>query len=63
MKIQLNNLFSPISKTQLETLVTEVKETLAIGYKHTKHKTFSAAELWNIQRQRKSINYRRGFAY
>lgn len=63
MKIQLNNLFSQISKTQLETLVTEVKETLAIGYNHTKRKTFSAAELWNIQRQRKSIGQRRGFAY
>ena len=63
MKTQLTNLFSQISKTQVENLAIQVKETLAMGYNHNQSKTFSAAELWNIQRQRKSINPRRRFAY
>lgn len=63
MKIQLTNLFGHISKKQVENLTLEVKETLALGYSHIKTKTFSAAELWNIQRQRKSSYTRRGFAY
>jgi hypothetical protein len=63
MKMQSTNLFSQISKTQVENLTMEVKETLAMGYNHNQTKTFSAAELWNIQRQRKSINQRRRFAF
>lgn len=61
MKTQLINLFNQISKTQVENLTMEIKETLAIGYNHNTAKTFSAAELWNIQRQRKSITQRRRF--
>lgn len=63
MKMQSANLFNQINKTQVENLAMEVKETLAMGYNHNQSKTFSAAELWNIQRQRKSINPRRRFAY
>jgi hypothetical protein len=63
MKTQSTNLFEQISKTQVESLTMEVKETLAMGYNHRKSKIFSAAELWNIQRQRKSLNQRRRFAY
>ena len=63
MKMQSTTLFSQISKDEVETLTMEVKETLALGYNQNQSKTFSAAELWNIQRQRKSINQRRRFAY
>lgn len=63
MKTQSTNLFNQISKTQVENLTIEVKETLALGYNHNQGKTFSAAELWNIQRQRKSLNQRRRFAF
>ena len=63
MKMQSANLFNQINKTQAENLAMEVKETLAMGYNHNQSKTFSAAELWTIQRQRKSINPRRRFAY
>lgn len=63
MKTQSTNLFNQISKTQVENLTMEVKETLALGYSHTQSKTFSAAELWNIQRQRKSLNQRRRFSF
>ncbi len=62
MKSQSTNLFNQISKTQVENLTMEVKETLAVGYNQNQSKSFSAAELWNIQRQRKSINQRRRFA-
>jgi hypothetical protein len=59
MKTQ-SNLFQEITKTEINTLTEQVKETLALGYKTTKQ--FSAADLWNIQRQRKAFRSRRGFA-
>jgi hypothetical protein len=58
MKTQ-TNLFQEISKTAMNTLTSQVKETVAIGY--TIDKSFSAAELWNIQRQRKALRSRRYF--
>jgi len=63
MKTQLKNLFNQISKKQVENLTMEVKETLVMGYNQARSKTFSAAELWNIQRQRKSLNQRKRFAF
>lgn len=63
MKTQSTNLFSQISKETVKNLTTEVKETLAFGYNNSQSKTFSAAELWNIQRQRRSLGSRRGFAF
>ncbi len=59
MKAQSSNLFNQESKTQAENLTMDVKEP---GYNNNQSKTFSSAELWNIQRQRKSINQRRRFA-
>ena len=63
MKTQSANLFSQISKATVKTLTTEVKETLDFGYANGQSKTFSAAELWNIQRQRRSLGSRRGFVF
>lgn len=51
--------FSQISKGQTEKLTTIVHETLAIGY--TQVKTFSTADLWNIQRRSRTIMNRRSF--
>ena len=59
MKTQ-TNLFREISQEGMNNLTGQVKETLAIGYNTVKQ--FSAADLWNIQRQRKAIRSRRGFA-
>lgn len=59
MKTQSSNSFNQESKIQVGNLTQEVKET---GYNPTQSKTFSAAALWNIQRQHKSINQRRRFA-
>lgn len=61
MKTQTANLFSPISKEQVEKLTTEVKESLVTGYQHKT--TFSAADLWNIQRRYKAINHRTRFSF
>lgn len=47
------NKFAQLEPAVLEQLTKEVKETLAPVL--NQHKTFSAADLWNIQRQ---VRYR-----
>ena len=63
MKKQSTNLLNQMSNLEVKDLTTVVKETLDFGYFNKQHKTFSAAELWNIQRQRRSLGSRRGFAF
>lgn len=60
MNTQQNNLLVTISKTETIKLTTVVNETLATGMQHSK--SFTAADLWNIQRQRKSSLQRRHIA-
>jgi len=55
MKKQSNTLFAYLSNEQVNNLTSIVKETLAKGVNPIPSKTFSAADLWNIQRQKKSI--------
>ncbi|MCW3090273.1 MAG: hypothetical protein JWP81_1342 [Ferruginibacter sp.] len=59
MKKQSHNLFKTISAEQVENLTSVVKETLAEGFNYSKPKVFTAADLWNIQRQGKSRIQRR----
>ncbi len=59
MKKQIRNQFSPIEKNQADTLTSLVKETLAIEISQVK--TFSTADLWNIQRKCRTIMSRRHF--
>jgi hypothetical protein len=59
MKKQTTNQFSQISKEQTENLAIVVKETLALGISNVK--TFSSADLWNIQRRSRTIMSRRSF--
>lgn len=59
MKKNSTNLFATISTEMVENLTTIVKETLATGFNQSKSKTFTAADLWNIQRQGKSRTQRR----
>jgi hypothetical protein len=59
MKKQTTNQFSPISKEQTEKLTTVVKETIALGLSQVK--TFTTADLWNIQRRSRTIMSRRSF--
>lgn len=54
MKTQSNTLFLHFSKEVMANLTMEVKETLATGFGLPQQKTFTAADLWNIQRQTKA---------
>ena len=60
MNTQSTTLFTQLSKEHLQDLTKEVKETLATVT--TNVKTFSAADMWNIQRQRKSFLRTRRYA-
>jgi len=60
MNTQNKDLFKAISKNETRVLTTVVKETLAFAINQEKH--FTAADLWNIQRQKRSIVSRRHFA-
>ena len=60
MNTQNISLFPAISKAETKKLTTIVNETLACDT-HEK-KAFTAADLWNIQRQKRSIVQRRYFA-
>ena len=59
MKKQTTNQFSSITKEQTEKLTTVVKETLALGISQIK--TFSTADLWNIQRRGRTMMSRRNY--
>ena len=58
MKKQANFL-TVLGTEQVTSLTNVVAETLAANYKSPVGKSFTAAELWNIQRQKKTITYRR----
>lgn len=53
------NIFNRLTNTEMEKLTTEIKETIADLSEHNKVKSFSAADLWEIQRKRKSTVIRR----
>ena len=59
MKKQSKSLFTQLSIKQVETLTTVVEETIDYSYVVHNNKTFTAADLWNIQRQQKSRIQRR----
>ena len=60
MNTQHINLFKAISSGPTKELNTVTNETLV---SHTQQeKTFTAADLWNIQRQKRSIMPRRYYA-
>jgi hypothetical protein len=58
MKLSSNK-FAALDPLTLEQLTKEVKETLAPANFLVQHKTFCAADLWNIQRQAKQRIQRR----
>ena len=59
MKKQSGTLFTKLTRETLAGLTNEIKETLAAGFNPPPAKTFTAADLWNIQRHGKSIVQRR----
>jgi len=59
MKKYSNTLLSHLSLAEILILTTAVEETLVKGVTSPCKKTFTEAELWNIQRRRKRIAQRR----
>jgi hypothetical protein len=57
MNTQNTKLFNQMSTEETAKLTTVVDETLALGMHQ--HKPFTAADLWNIQRRRRSFVQRR----
>ena len=63
MKTQNTNFFQALGKNQLENLVTEVKETVAVNVAQVNQKNaFGLVDLWNLERSRKTRTARRHFA-
>lgn len=58
MKYSFNHSFEPLTKTELNKLTVVVKEVLAPEFNYTSNRVFSSADLWNIQRQRRSLRKR-----
>jgi hypothetical protein len=59
MKKQSTTLFTKFSKESLADLTKEVREALASGFNLSNPRSFTAADLWNIQRHSKNMTQRR----
>jgi hypothetical protein len=59
MKTQSTSFFSEISKAYLMRLTEEVKETIAVDLIEKNSKILSAADVWNIQRNKRARVQRR----
>ena len=59
MKTSTTQLFSTFSQQQVEKLTSEVKETLARVFNQQRSKRFGTADLWNIERRRRTLAQRR----
>jgi hypothetical protein len=57
MNTQNKNLFNALSKEETSALTNVADETFAFSLHQ--HKPFTAADLWNIQRRRRSFVQRR----
>ena len=62
MRTENTNLFASISNDHINQLVKEVKETVATdAHQDNGKNTFSAADLWRIQKNRRMRVQRRAF--
>ena len=59
MKKQSTTFLTQLGAKKIVDLTTIVSETLALDYKVPAPKVFTAADLWNIQKQKKAISLRR----
>jgi len=59
MKRSTTSLFTQLSKEELNNLTSTTTEVIAFDCKNSNSKIFSAADLWNIQRQRRNFVQRR----
>jgi hypothetical protein len=57
MKSEVMGVGTPLSKKDLKELLIETKETLAVDFKNcNNNRTFSHADLWNLQKRQKSAS-------
>jgi hypothetical protein len=61
MKKSVNSLVNELSKSEMENLTNVTHETIAFELAPSNNIIFTAADLWNIQRNLKSRNQRRYF--
>lgn len=59
MKLPSNNLLENLSKEEIKFLTTEIKETVVINFKTERKRIFCTADLWDIQRRKKSLHFKR----
>ena len=59
MKTQTNSFYTFIGKAQLSNYATDIKETVAMDFCNKTQKIFSAADMWNIERRRRTRTQRR----
>ena len=59
MKTLTTGLFNQMTNAQLVNLTAEVKETLAMDIHFAAAKKLTAADVWNIQRQKRNRVQRR----
>lgn len=61
MKKSLHSLVNELGKSEIENLTKVIHETIAFELVQSNNIIFTAADLWNIQRNLKSRNQRRYF--
>ena len=64
MKLQSNtrhNLLGSLTNNEIKNLTFQIRETVARGFINQKRRIFSAADLWNIQRTKKNVTFRRNY--
>jgi hypothetical protein len=59
MKQVTNQVFKPLNTTEVKTLCSETKETTLT---QNQLKKFSVVDLWSIQKNRKTVSFRRSMA-
>jgi hypothetical protein len=59
MKLLSNNLLETLSNAEIKKLTSQVSETLLFNYRKENQKVFTAADLWNLQRQKRNFLTRR----
>lgn len=64
MKLQSStrhNLLGSLTNNEIKSLTLQIRETVAQGFINQKRRIFSAADLWNIQRTKKNVTFRRNY--
>lgn len=63
MKTQNTNFLQTLGKTEIDNLMKEVKETVAVKVPVINRKTaFGIVDLWNLERNKKARTARKHFA-